>query len=454
MQRMSVREHLFNQYFLIAGCLVFILLFAANVVAQQVTARWQDTKHVEPLIEVNPPAVPTVRKPLAIVGGRLIDGRGGEPVEDAVVVVEGNRIVAAGPREEVDIPAHADRLDATGKTLMPGLIDAHLHSVMNNDWIHNYLRHGVTTMRDPGHPFRFYQSLHFAKRPLPRVFLTGGHLDGFPPVWSQQAIVVRDAAHARRAVYDQFEKGATGIKLYFRLPLEYYETITNAASGVGIPVMAHLELVDADDAIRAGIDGIEHVTSFGTALADPEDVQRFKAAVRADYSARREERFRLWSKIDMESERLREVIDLAVAHDIFFTPTLGVYERQKGDEGVEEFHLTGYRNMVRFVEQAYKSGMKISIGSHARIPHAEAGLDYQHEMELLVKAGMKPMDVLVSSTTGNARYFRTGQRLGSIEAGKLADLIMVDGNPVEDIAVMKKIDRVMLNGKWIQDDER
>src|SRR5699024_6055557 len=124
-----------------------------------------------------------------------------------VVIVEQNRIVDAGPRKEVEIPDHADRFDASGKTLMPGLIDAHFHSLMDNDRINSYLGKGITTMRDPGHPFRFYQSLHFAKKPVPRMFLTGGHLDGFPPVWSQQAVVVRDIKHARQAVYDHVENG-------------------------------------------------------------------------------------------------------------------------------------------------------------------------------------------------------------------------------------------------------
>lgn len=406
-----------------------------------------------PLIEVNPPSVPADDSPLAIVGCRLIDGHGNPPVEDAVVIVEGNRIVDSGPRSEVEIPAHADRYDAGGKTLMPGLIDAHFHSVMDNDRINSYLQNGITTMRDPGHPLRFYQSLHFAEKPVPRVFLTGAHLDGFPPVWQQQAVVVRDVRHARQTVYDHVENGGTGIKLYFKLPLEYYEVITDAASKLGVPVMAHLELVDADDAIRAGLEGVEHVTSFGTALADSDEGKAFKEAVNADYDARREERFRLWSTIDMESDRVQEVIDLAVKNDVIMTPTLGVYERHKGDEGVEDFHVKGYQNMVRFVEKAHKSGMRIAIGSHASLRYAESGWDYQHEMELLVKAGMKPMEVITSGTTENARYFRTEQRLGSIEPGKLADLLLIEGKPDEDIAMMNNIDRVMLNGTWIKSED-
>src|SRR5699024_325050 len=167
----------------------------------------------------------------------------------------------------------------------------------------------------------------------------------------------------------------------------------------------------------------------------------------------RDQRFRLWSTINMESDRVQEVIDLAVSHNVIMTPTLGVFERYKGDGGVEDYHVKGYQNMIRFVKKAYRSGIRIAIGSHASLPHAESGWDYQHEMELLVKeAGMDPMDVITSSTMGNARYFRTEKRLGSIERGKLADLILIDGNPDEDITTMYNIDRIMLNGNWVESD--
>jgi len=274
-------------------------------------------RNTHSLIEVNPPSVPADGPPIAIVNCRLINGLGGDPIENAAVVIEGNRIVDAGMREEVNIPVNTDHFDAKGKTLIPGLIDAHFHSIMDNKRLNRYLQHGITTMRDPGHPFRFYQSLYFAEIPVPRMFLTGAHLDGFPPAWPQQAIVIKNAKQARQIVYDHIKNGASGIKIYFRLPLKYYEVITSTASRLGVPVVAHLELIDADAAIRAGVDGIEHVTSFGTAIADLEDAKAFKEAVSADPDARRVERYKLWAKINMNSERVQDVIDLAVKNNIF-----------------------------------------------------------------------------------------------------------------------------------------
>jgi imidazolonepropionase-like amidohydrolase/dienelactone hydrolase len=389
---------------------------------------------IRPLEEINPKTVPEEKPPVAIIGAQLIDGLGGMPVDDSVVIVENNRITAAGARQNVVIPEDAQQVDASGITVMPGLIDAHFHSLMDNDLLHSYLQKGITTLRDPGHPFSFYQSLNFAEKQVPRVFLTGAHLDGFPPVWSQQAVVVKDGDHARETVRKHVDEGGTGVKIYYRLPLEYFEDVTEAAREAGIPVTAHLELVDADDAIRAGVNGIEHVTSFGTALADSADAQEFKNAVEADDDARGEGRYRLWSKIDLESDRVKDVIDLAVRNNVVFSPTLALFERQDGDEGVEEYEVEAFRNMMKFTEMAHLAGMKIVTGSHVYgLRYADFGWSYQREMELLAGAGLSPLQVIRSSTIGNARYLRTEQRIGSIETGKIADLILVDGDPLQDM---------------------
>src|SRR5690606_11013887 len=113
-------------------------------------------------------------------GARLIDGTGAPAVERSTVIIEGDQIVAVGRQGAIEIPEEAEVMDASGLTLLPGFIDAHYHSVNNNPALETILRNGTTAIRDPGHPFRFYQSLFFAENPMPRVFLTGAHLDGFP----------------------------------------------------------------------------------------------------------------------------------------------------------------------------------------------------------------------------------------------------------------------------------
>ena len=431
----------------------FLLIFTVTV-----RSNAQDLNCLDPagsyssksLLEVNTPPAPLRDSLIAIVGARLIDGLGGSPIENSVVLIDGTRISAVGVNGEVNIPAHTIFYDATGKTLMPGLIDSHLHSVNDDPFLSLILRRGTTSFRDPGHPFRFYQVLDFAQEATPRAFLTGSHLDGYPGVYKDHAMLVKGHSHARQIVKDYIQNGSSGIKIYFRLPLEYYDPVVKIAAAHNVPVFAHLELVDADDAIRAGITGIEHVTSFGTSLAEPAEVVEFKNNVRAHSSARRDGRYQMWSRIDLNSGRVKKVIDLAVQHDLIFSPTLTAFERQFNDPRAKEYEAKAFKNMLDFVGMAHEAGVKIVTGSHTSGWYADYGWAYQREMELLVQAGLTPMDAIQSSTIFNAAYFRSDTRIGSIEVGKMADILLIDGNPLEDISIMRKIHRVMLNGVWVE----
>tara|TARA_R110001592_G_scaffold122374_1_gene329072 strand:- start:30214 stop:31494 length:1281 start_codon:yes stop_codon:yes gene_type:complete len=404
------------------------------------------------LLEINPPDGPSNDMINAIVGVRLIDGFGGPAVENTTVIIKGNRIIEIGAKNLVKIPTNAIVTDGAGMSLLPGLIDSHFHSANNNKQLSTLLKNGVTTMRDPGHPIRFYQAQHFATSKMPRVYVTGAHLDGYPGVYVEQATLVKDSDHIRSQIAEYVENGASGIKIYFRLPLKYIETVVKTADFYNIPVVAHLELVDADDAIMAGLRGIEHVTSFGTSLADPKDAEEFRKAVQENSNNRRAGRYMLWSKIDLSSDRVKEVIELAVKNNVVLSPTLATFEKQFGDEDVKDYEAKGFKNMHEFVGMAHKAGMKIVTGSHNSGKYVKQGFAYQREMELFVAAGLTAMDAISSSTIYNAEYFGTKDRLGSIEPGKLADLILVEGNPSVDIKAMYSIKKVMLNGEWVEDN--
>jgi imidazolonepropionase-like amidohydrolase len=358
--------------------------------------------------------------------------------------------VAAGRSSQVTIPSDATRVDAAGLSLLPGLIDSHFHS--RNDVIRPVeyqLKHGITTFRDPGHPFRFYDAVRAATTTMPRIFLSGGHLDAHPPAWPDQAVVVTDAEHARRAVNEHVDAGASAIKIYMRLPVEHISAACEAAEKRGVLVTAHLELVDADEAIRAGVRGIEHVTSFGTALAEPPATAKFKTAVRDDSTARHQLRHWLWSTIDIDtSTRVKPLIDLVVQQRVFVSPTLAVFEKRRGDKGANEADIAGFANMVKFLGLCHQAGSKVVVGSHTSAPHAEVGRAYQRELELLVEAGLSPLEAITAGTLHNAQFFGIDDRLGSIQAGKLADLVLIEGDPSRDIQAMKNVRRVMLNGLW------
>jgi imidazolonepropionase-like amidohydrolase len=432
---------IYRAYAVLLRCFLIVAISVAEYCAPACAAGLQEIKF---------PPEPAPTNVTAIVGARLIDGRGGDPIENAVVIVRGPRIVAAGARGQVEIPAEARRLDADGMSVLPGLIDSHFHS--KNDVIRPVtyqLQHGITTFRDPGHPFRFYDAARAAETTMPRIFLCGAHLDAHPPAYPDQAIVIIDADHAVRTVNGHVDAGASAIKIYMRLPLEHITAACEAAGKRGVSVTAHLELVDADAAIRAGVRGIEHVTSFGTALAEPEPTAKFKAAVGADSAARHQLRHWLWSTIDLDhSPRVKPLVNLVVQERVFVSPTLAVFEKRIGDKGVSEPDVAGFANMLKFVGLCHQAGAKVVVGSHTSAPHAEVGRAYQRELELLVEAGFSPLKAITAGTLHNAQFFGAEDRLGSIEPGKLADLILIEGDPSRDISAMKNVRHVMLNGLW------
>ena len=403
---------------------------------------------VKSLREVNKVAQPATTNVIAIVGANLIDGRGGPVVLDSIVVVRGDRIVAVGKQGAVKIPTGAEVIDAKGLTLLPGLIDAHFHIDGDDPLPALYLSHGVTSIRDPGQWIEAYDAARKASDPVPRLFLCGPHLDSPPPAYPADSYIVRDAEETRLAVNRFVDSGASAIKVYYRLPLALIKTAIDTAHARSVPVMGHLEIVDARDAIREGIDGIEHATSFGTSLLPLREAEKYRQSVLADNNFRREGRYQVWNAINLNTPQAASLFKLIVDHGVFVSPTLAVFEKQNGDRGTTNMHVRAFKQMEAFVGLASKAGAKIVVGSHSDVPHAKRGWAYQRELELLVDSGLTPMQALVAGTMENARYFHIADRLGSVEAGKLADLVLVEGDPSQNISKMRNIKRVMLNGVW------
>jgi len=432
-----------SQYMRFSIC-ALILLAGATLVCAQPAQRTS----IRSLREVNKVAQPPATSVIAIVGANLIDGRGGPVLSDSVVVIRGEQIVAVGKQGEVKIPSGAEVVDAKGLTLLPGLIDAHFHIDGDDSLPALFLSHGVTSLRDPGQWIEAYDAARKASAPTPRLFLCGPHLDSPPPAYPADSFIVRDVEETRLAVNRFIGDGASAIKVYYRLPLALVKAAIETAHARGVPVMGHLEIVDARDAIRADIDGIEHATSFGTALLPLREAEKYRQSVLADNNARREGRYQVWNAINLNTPQAQALFKLIVSHGVVVSPTLAVFEKQRGDKDTRDMHVHAFKQMEAFVGLASKAGAKIVVGSHSDVPHAKRGWAYQRELELLVESGLTPMQALVAATMENARYFRIADRLGSVEAGKLADIILVEGDPLKNISNMRHIKRVMLNGVW------
>ena len=434
----------------LSGALLSIaLLIYSNAFAQRRQGQASRAAKIS-VHEVNQPERPDANHVIAIVGATLIDGRGGPPIPNAVVIIRGEQIAAVGKRALISVPAGAEVFDGQGLTLLPGLIDAHFHIDGDDSLPALYLTHGITSLRDPGQWIEAYDAARKLSAPLPRLFLCGPHLDTPPPAYPADSFIVRDEEETRLAVNRFVDDGASAIKVYYRLPLALIRVAIETAHARGVPVTSHLEIVDASDVIRAGIDGVEHATSFGTALLPPREAEKYRQSVLADNNARREGRYQVWNSINLDTPRARALSKLIVDSRIFVSPTLAIFERQTGDKGTTPVHVHAFKQMEAFVRLVHAAGAKVVVGSHSDVPHAKRGWAYQRELELLVESGLTPTEAIVAGTMENARFFRIADRQGSVEAGKLADLLLVEGDPLKDISNMRRVKRVMLNGRWIE----
>jgi len=402
---------------------------------------------------VNEQEIPIGSNTIAIVGARLIDGTGKPPLLNSVVIVKENTIWKVGESGEFAIPSNAEIIDGKGLTLLPGLIDAHFHLDGNSQFPNLFLRHGITSLRDPGAWIEAYSKVRESGKSVPRLFLTGPHFDMPPPAYPKNSIIVRDPDEARIAVNIFADQGASAIKVYFRLPLATIKEVCATAHQRGIPVTAHLEITNAMDAIEAGLDGIEHITSFGTALLPTIEAEAYKQSILADNNARRNGRYNVWNAIDINSKKVDTLTSFLSRKETFVCPTLGTFEYRFGNGKQDSIKVTAFENMMTFVGKANKSGVKIVVGSHSWVPYAEVGWAYQQEMILLAESGLSNMEIIVAATMENARFFRIEDRLGSVEAGKQADLLLIEGNPLEDLTAFYNVRKVLLNGVWVPDVE-
>jgi imidazolonepropionase-like amidohydrolase len=386
-----------------------------------------------------------------IQADRLIDGTGNPPLVNAQILIRDDRIVKVGKVGSFMIPPEAKHIDGSGKTLLPGFVDLHFHMEGRPPWARQFLANGVTSVRDPGAWMEYFEPLKQWQRenhiPGPRLFLCGPHLDGPGPAYPKDSVVMLSPDEARLQTRRQIEQGATAIKVYFRLPLNCIKAVTEEAHRLKVPVTAHLEIINPIDAIEAGLDGIEHITSLGLALVPAMQGEKYRQAVLKDNDVRHLGRYEMWASIDMNGTAAKHLLQFLAAHQTFIDPNLAVFERRRGDSGEQmEIQAQGWEKMKQFTGMIHQAGGRIVVGSHSQVPHAEFGFAYQRELELLVEAGLTPLEALVAATKVGAEFLGRSEDLGTLEEGKLADVIAIDGNPLDSISATRKVSLVMVNG--------
>lgn len=394
---------------------------------------------------------------LAIQDVGVVDGVSGRREEGKTVLLNGERIEAVlDAPGQLPVTQGFSVIDGTGLTLLPGLIDTHVHF---QDWMAPvFLRFGVTTVRDVGNTVGMIMDARQRERRDtlvgPRIvahgaLLDGGPSTGGPTVVAPSMIPVGDAANARTVAEHQIEHDVDGLKVYARLPLESMREIVAVAKTHGLPVAAHVGLVSAREAVDAGVTSIEHV--YGVTTRETPESYEALAPYMADRGAF------ISGTLYMQTMPL-DFAEMSLAE----YPHLDLVPRRLADDWVsgrspgsaqlpwpaeriaswrQEF---SYREA--FVRRFHESGGRVTTGTDtSAIPFVIPGYSIHRELQRLVGLGLSAADAIRSATSVAAELLPRDD-LGVIAPGKLADLVLVEGDPTVDVSAAQNVRLVMKGG--------
>ena len=429
---------------------------------------------------------------LVLAGGMLIDGTGRSPLPEAVVTIKGNRIESVLSQKTASVPPGAQVVDARGKTILPGLFDMHLHY---KDFFPELLLHwGVTTVRDMGNdaPVWMIAQREFINRELiygPRLFTVGISMESRATGHHRCVMTPEEGTKTCHWLFNKLE--VDGVKVYRRIYPEVYQAIAREALACGKWLAGHLGNVErvngrrvgltAVEAAEIGIHSLEHGFGIPEAAVDEPEEIRETDGVRRDIVC--------WNAA--KADRLRKVIEVLIAKNVYVCPTiLNRWEEvfpQRAKYGPEDEAILMDPNLS-YIPTLYREGFKKLWSSDSEIAHSRVinpegvrlkrqalgryqqflrdfvnaggrvipgtgagnttpGIALHREMELMVDAGLTTMQVIHASTLRSAEFLGVSQQLGSVEPGKLADLVVVDGDPLRDITSSRNVSTVIKDGK-------
>ena len=431
------------------------------------------------------------RQTLVVRGGKLIDGTGRPPIENSIIVIEAGRFAAAGRSGEVAVPADAQVIDAKGKTVLPGFIDGHGH--LEDFHGELYLHLGITTCanielyQDGPWTLAQKQGTALGKIRGPRIWMSGraiggvstGH-DAFGSRTARDNIIVTNADEVRRSVQRKKELGCDILKMNEFLSLDLAKIAVDEAHALGMPVAAHSW--DVVGHANAGVDAIEHIWSVGYSSIPYAPARRKLAEDR------------LGGVIDQElagayyqTENFDAVIGAMVEHQVAWTPTIAKWLRplsasaerfRKRENEIlndpnadlpaavravtdnsydkllkrytpaqREQAKVGYEKAQEFIRRFVQAGGTLKEGSDP--PRGMAALLMHQALAMDVEAGVPPMKAIQAATLNVARTFKKDKDYGSVEPGKVADLSIVEGDPLQDIWMTQNVKMVVMDGKVI-----
>lgn len=438
---------------------------------------------------------------LAVSGATVIDGTGRAPLNGATVVIEGDRVVAVGPGATTPIPPGATIVDGRGKFVMPGLVDMHVHVYTREKWHPEFfLAAGVTTVLDLGgqlHDVAGYRSLvESGARPGPRILFTGPMLEEGEMYESFAGFCRRfDATRTEAEVDALADAGVDGIKLYVTVRPDTARRACTRAHARGLPVFMHQHATWGAEAALAGVDSVEHVNVFGQLapqgfwLAEPAKLNPF------EYGGW------LWrwlGDLDPRSDAVRRLYDGLIAAGTALDPTLVLYaarpgalgddvgdtsmddpertkvlprlpaavgkelvarwaERRSAAQGASETAKRRMRrawdNILALVGGFHRAGGMVLAGTDCPNVAIVSGFSLHRELELLVRAGLSPMEAIASATRRPAERLGKRDLFGTIAPGRAADLLLLAADPLGDIRNVRRIERVIARGAVYEPDK-
>lgn len=410
-------------------------------------------------------------RPVAFVGASIVtlDERG--LLEEHTVLVRNGRIEAVGPAESVPVADDALVVDARGRFLMAGLADMHVHA-WNPDDLLLFVANGVTTVRNmfgSQNQLRWRAEIERGERLGPNLVTAGPIVDGKPPVWPGSSVVVT-AEDAERVVAEQVDAGFDFIKVYARLSPDAYDAVIAAAREREIPVHGHVPAaVGLDRVLASGQRSIEHLD----ACEGPLEAEGSPTHDRADVISR----FAAWQHV--EPERFPMLADALYQSGVWSCPTEIVMQRWLAPGELEPElerpamrwvadstvalwrSMSGFRtdraseiragseNRLAFVAALHKEGARLLVGTDTGNPWVVPGFSLHEELANFVAAGIEPSDVLRIATADAAEFLGQSEGFGRVAAGLRADLVLVDGDPREDLARLLRPAGVMVRGRWL-----
>ena len=399
----------------------------------------------------------------AIVGARLVDGTGGPALNDSVVLVSGDRITAAGSRNQVQVPQGATVVNAAGKTVVPGFIDVHCHLNQPADVMRRLLpvalNWGVTTMRMVGNDkpeiMHVYAEAKEGKFPSPRVFTAGQGFNLTGPYPGAPTMKPTTPEEARKGVQLHKELNVDFIKIWMGdkgFAPEVVAAIVEEARKQRIPVVAHIgSAAHVRQLAELGVTDFLHEARDGM---NPEFIAYAKSK-NLSFAPTLGQGESRWFYYEHP-----EFLTLDPKFDGFYArgrAMLNDPKRRQEILGAPDFAETKKRfkdNNYPFIKMMSDAGVRIVTGTDCGAEASQTtpvGLTTHREVAMFVEAGMSPSAALRAATLDAARVLERTEdpAYGSIRAGKIADLVVLNGDPLADITNTTKIDRVMKAGKWV-----